>query len=46
MFVYDHFRGDGNWHPRIVDELSLPELFWLPILREAKRIAIAQTSED
>lgn len=45
MLVYDFFAGPMDWHPRIVDELTLEELFWLPVVREAKRIAAEQLSD-
>jgi hypothetical protein len=42
MLVYDRYAGSGEWNPRIVDELELDELFWMPIIHEAKMIAAGQ----
>lgn len=41
MLVYDKFIQGMDWHPRLVDELSLDEEFWLPVVKEAKADAIA-----
>jgi hypothetical protein len=42
MLVYDQYGGDQAWNPRVVDELGLDELFWLPIVKQAKADAIGQ----
>lgn len=41
MLVYDKFIQEMDWHPRLIDELSLDEEFWLPIVKEAKAGAVA-----
>jgi predicted DNA-binding ribbon-helix-helix protein len=30
-----------DWHPRLVDELSLDEEFWLPLVKQARSDAIS-----
>lgn len=40
MMVYDKFAEAYGWSPRVVDELTLDELFWLPVIRDAKADAI------
>ncbi len=42
MLVYDRFAEERGWNPRIVDELSAEELFWLPVIASAKRDASEQ----
>jgi hypothetical protein len=44
MLAYDRYAGEQDWHPREVDELELDELFWLPVIREAKMTAVQQVS--
>lgn len=39
MLAYDRFAEEFGWSPRVVDELTLDEFFWLPLIREAKAIA-------
>lgn len=41
MLTYDKFIQQMDWHPRLVDELSLDEEFWLPVMKEAKTDAVA-----
>jgi hypothetical protein len=36
MFAYEQFAAEFSWDPRIVDELTLEEEFWLPVVRQAK----------
>ena len=36
MLAYDFFANQYSWTPREVDELSLDEMYWLPILTEAR----------
>lgn len=36
MLAYDRFAEMYGWSPRVVDELTLDEMFWLPVVREAK----------
>lgn len=40
MLIYDKFIQGMDWHPRQIDELSLDEEFWLPVMKEAKADAI------
>ena len=37
MMLYDQFADERGWHPRQVDQLTREELFWLPVIREAKQ---------
>ena len=46
MLTYDRFADERGWHPRQVDQLTRAELFWLPVIREAKEKAAAQLSKD
>jgi hypothetical protein len=45
MFTYERFAETYDWSPRIVDELTDDELFWLPVIRDAKTEAARQVSE-
>jgi hypothetical protein len=36
------FAKTRNWHPRQVDELTLDELEWLPIMEQATQDAVEQ----
>ena len=37
MLLYDKFAGEPwHYHPRDVDRLTRDELFWLPVIRDAK----------
>ena len=36
MLTYDRFIQNMDWHPRIIDELSLEEEFWLPLVKDAR----------
>lgn len=40
MLTYEKFTGDMDWNPRIVDELSLDEEFWIPVIKEARADAL------
>jgi len=42
MLTYDRFADERGWNPRIVDELTDDELFWLPLIRQAKTEAARQ----
>jgi hypothetical protein len=42
MLVYDRFADERGWNPRIVDELTEEELFWLPVIKAAKADAAEQ----
>lgn len=34
--MYDRFAEERGWSPRVVDELTAEELFWLPVIKAAK----------
>lgn len=42
MLTYDKFADERGWDPRIVDELTPAEMFWLPVIRDAKADAAEQ----
>jgi hypothetical protein len=44
MLTYDRFADDRGWDPRIVDELTRDEIFWLPVISAAKRDAAGQVA--
>jgi hypothetical protein len=46
MMTYDQFADERGWHPRQVDQLTRAELFWLPVIRDAKQDAAAQIKDD
>lgn len=46
VLVYDQFRELAGWTPREVDELTLEELEWLPIVMNAKLAARDQLTGD
>lgn len=41
MIIYNWFARAHDWPPRVVDELELDEVEWLPLLEEA----VMQASE-
>ena len=45
MLTYDRFAEERGWDPRVVDELSAEELFWLPVISAAKRAAARQLAD-
>lgn len=45
MLTYVNFGGDKDMHPRDVDELELDELFWLPVISEARSSAQARLAD-
>lgn len=45
MLTYDRWLDEGM-HPRDVDRLSRAELFWLPLIRAAKREAGRQLARE
>ena len=45
MFLYDKFAEERGWTPRQVDELTREELFWLPVIRQARQEAAAQVAD-
>lgn len=44
--VYDMFAEVRGWHPRQVDELTLDELDWLPVMSEARAKATRQIASQ
>lgn len=36
MLVYERFAEAYGWPPRVVDQMTREELFWLPVIRDAK----------
>lgn len=46
MFTYDQFAEERGWTPRQVDQLTRAELFWLPVIWEAKRKAAEKLRKD
>ena len=42
MLTYDKFAEERGWNPRIVDELTAAELFWLPVIASARSEAARQ----
>lgn len=41
MIIYNWFAKAYNWPPRVVDELDLEEVEWIPLIAEG----IAQAQE-
>lgn len=39
MLTYRQWQRDFGMHPRDVDRLTRPELFWLPVLADAEAAA-------
>lgn len=46
MLTYDRWLDERGMHPRQVDQLTRSELFWLPVIAEAKREAARQLAKD
>ena len=46
MWIYHHFAEARGWTPRQVDELTLEEAHWLPVLKQAQGLAQSQLSDD
>ncbi len=46
MLIYSWFARARNWTPRQVDELSLDEMEWLPLIEEAVQDASSQISRQ
>jgi hypothetical protein len=40
MLLYDRWADERGWPPEVVRRLRRKELFWLPIVRQAKADAI------
>lgn len=46
MMTYTWFAECWQWTPRQVDELTLEEIFWLPVIKEARGDATDALSKD
>lgn len=46
MWTYNWFRKNTGWHPQIVDNLTMEQEFWFPILDQAESIASAQLNPN
>lgn len=44
MLTYDKFAEERGWSPRVVDELTADELFWLPVIAAARADASRQVA--
>lgn len=44
VLVYDQWLDERGMHPRDVDRLYRDELFWLPVVKAAKRDAAEQVA--
>ena len=42
MAVKHYFARSRGWTPREVDELTVDEVFWLPVMEEAGQAAAEQ----
>lgn len=45
MMLYDRWLSERGMHPRDVDRLTRLELFWLPVIADAKADAVRQLSD-
>jgi len=36
LMMYERFAEAYGWPPRVVDQMTREELFWLPVIRDAK----------
>jgi hypothetical protein len=46
IWTYHWFSENKGWTPQQVDELTLEQQFWLPIMKNADGIANSQLSDD
>ena len=46
MLTYDRFAEERGWNPRVVDELTPEELFWLPVIHAARQDAAEQLAKN
>jgi hypothetical protein len=42
MMIYHKFAEAYSWPPSVVDKLTLDQLYWLPVVREATSDALEQ----
>jgi len=42
MLTYEYFARTKGWTPSQVDELTLEELFWFPVIEDARLSAQEQ----
>jgi hypothetical protein len=45
MFLYDRWAEERGWPPEVVRRLRRQELYWLPIIQQAKREAAEQIAK-
>jgi hypothetical protein len=45
LLTYDRFAEERGWDPRVVDELTRDELFWLPVIKAARAEAAEQVAK-
>ena len=46
MWLYHHFAEKWGWTPAQVDELTLEQAHWLPLIGQAQGNAQAQLGDD
>ncbi len=46
MWIYHWFADNMRWTPQQVDELTLEQAHWFPIIANAKGSAAAQLTPD
>jgi hypothetical protein len=46
MWMYHHFAQKWGWTPQQVDELTLEQCQWLPLIGQAQDAARDQLSDD
>ena len=46
MWTYHWYADAWGWSPEIVDNLTLEQAYWLPLLKQAQGTAQAQLSSD
>lgn len=44
MWLYHWFAENKGWTPQQVDELTLDQQFWLPVIHNAGKLASASLS--
>ena len=45
MWLYHKFGKLRGWTPQQVDELTLDQQYWIPVMETAESIAVGQLSE-
>jgi hypothetical protein len=46
MWVYHWYSENKGWPPSVVDELTLDQAYWFPILKDAQGKAGDQLSDE